>query len=165
MPHPQRETHTPGLEIERKFIVQQLPDLDGVPSVEIDQGYLIIEKRGQLQTRLRRQDETYVLTIKYPSGQQLGHPEGEITLTLEQFETLWPMTEGKRMHKTRYLLPNRTILDIYHGALDGHVVAEVEFDTVEKANDFEPLDWFGEEIRVTDLHFEDGRPHLLYEHI
>lgn len=95
----------------------------------------------------------------------MGHPEGEINLAREQFEALWPMTEEKRLHKTRYLFPENTVLDVYHEALDGHVVAEVEFDSVEEAGTFEPPDWFGEEIRVVDLHFEDGRPHLLYEHV
>ena len=140
-------------------------ELEGVPSAQIVQGYLILKDRRQTQARLRRQDDTHTLTIKHPGGPEPGHPESEIHLSPEQFEALWPMTKGKRLHKTRYLFPANTVLDVYHEALDGHVVAEVEFQSIEAANAYVPADWLGDEIRVTDLHFEEGRPHVLYEHL
>src|SRR5688572_10318901 len=91
------------LEIERKFLVRTMPeDLAKFPSSEIAQGYLVITDEG-LQVRLRSKDEKYTLTYKRGLGNV--REEREVALTREQFATLWPATEGKRLSKTRYEIP------------------------------------------------------------
>jgi CYTH domain-containing protein len=75
--------------------------------------------------------------------------EREIHLNAEQFRTLWPATEGKRLVKTRHEIPlgGRTVeIDVYHDRHEGLVVAEVEFDDEEEAKNFQPPDWLGEEV-------------------
>ncbi len=75
--------------------------------------------------------------------------EHEIELTPAQFETLWPLTAGRRLTKTRYAIPcaGRTIeIDVYEGKNRGLVVAEVEFDSENAARHFVPPDWFAEEV-------------------
>ncbi len=56
--------------------------------------------------------------------------------------------------KTRLFIPlDRGLtaeLDVYHGKLDGLVVAEVEFPTEEAANLFEKPAWFGAEVTYDD---------------
>ena len=134
-------------EIERKFLVRKLPDdLTAHPSSEIAQGYLVSTDDG-LQVRLRKKGARYSLTYK----KGLGHvrEEREVALTAEQFATLWPATEGKRLSKTRYDIPlgDRVVeIDIYGGKHDGLVVAEVEFDDEASAIDFQPPDWLGDDV-------------------
>jgi CYTH domain-containing protein len=72
-----------------------------------------------------------------------------VPLTAEQFATLWPATEGKRLSKTRYEIPlgERVVeIDIYRGKHEGLVVAEVEFDDEEAALNFQPPDWLGDDV-------------------
>ena len=134
-------------EIERKFLVRKLPDdLTAFPSTEISQGYLVSTDDG-LQVRLRKKLEQYSLTYKRGLGNV--REEREVALTPEQFATLWPATEGKRLIKTRYEIPfgDRVVeIDIYGGKHDGLVVAEVEFEDEESAISFQPPDWLGDDV-------------------
>ena len=134
-------------EIERKFLVRKLPaDLAAYPSAEISQGYLVSTDDG-LQVRLRKKREQYSLTYKRGLGNV--REEREVALTEEQFSTLWPATEGKRLSKTRYEIPfgERVVeIDRYGGKHDGLVVAEVEFDDEESALNFQPPDWLGDDV-------------------
>jgi len=133
------------VEVERKFLVPDPPDLDGIDADEIEQGYLAIGADGEV--RLRRKGEKLVLTAKRGSG--ISRDEAEIELDREAFERLWPLTEGRRLHKRRHVIPhgNLTIeLDVYEGELEGLVVAEIEFDSEDEARAFEPPGWFGEEV-------------------
>jgi len=134
-------------EIERKFLVRKLPeDLTAFPSTEISQGYLVSLDDG-LQVRLRKKRKQYSLTYKRGLGNV--REEREVALTDEQFATLWPATEGKRLSKTRYEIPfgDRVVeIDVYSGKHDGLIVAEVEFDDEESAINFQPPDWLGEDV-------------------
>lgn len=102
---------------------------------------------------MRRRAEQAVLTVK--SSGARTRVEEELEIEPDRFERLWPLTEGRRIEKTRYEIDadgGATIeLDVYGGALDGLVVAEVEFDSESDADGFVAPDWFGRE--VTD----DGR--------
>jgi CYTH domain-containing protein len=135
------------LEIERKFLVRKIPDgLTSYPASEIAQGYLVSLEDG-LQVRLRKSGERYSLTHKRGTGNV--REEREVELTAEQFDALWPATEGKRLAKTRYEIPfgDRVVeIDVYHEKHEGLVVAEVEFDAEEAAKDFQPPDWLGADV-------------------
>jgi adenylate cyclase len=134
-----------GVEVERKFLVPEPPDLDGTDSDEIEQGYLAIGSDGEV--RLRRKGHKLVLTAKRGSG--MSRDEAEVDLDQKAFERLWPLTEARRLHKRRHEIPydDLTIeVDVYEGDLQGLVVAEVEFPSEEQARAFEPPDWMGEEV-------------------
>lgn len=134
-------------EIERKFLVKQLPSgLKKFPHDLIEQGYLAVG-RGGLQVRLRRKGS--VLSLTYKQGTKGAREEREIRLSLEQFNALWPATAGRRLIKTRYDVPwkRHTIeIDIYRGRHDGLVVAEVEFADLRSCAAFEPPDWLGRDV-------------------
>jgi adenylate cyclase len=141
------------VEIERKFLVRECPsDLERLRSTRIEQGYIVVAD-DDTEVRIRRRDGAAVLTVKAGSGRT--RVEEEIAIDAERFERLWPLTEGRRIEKTRHLIPvgaGLTIeLDIYSGGLTGLMVAEVEFGSGDAADAFEPPEWFGPE--VTD----DGR--------
>ena len=138
---------TTSREIERKFLVTKLPDnLTSYPHAEISQGYLVSLDDG-LQVRLRKSGEKYSLTFKRGTGNV--REEREVEFSAEQFDALWPATEGKRLAKTRYKIPfgDRVVeIDVYHEKHEGLVVAEVEFDEETAAKNFQPPAWLGDDV-------------------
>lgn len=135
-------------EIERKFLVAPNPPQEVFTSQPgiIKQGYASIEPSGT-EVRLRQLDDRYYLTIKSPGGIIRG--EREIELSEQQFATLWPSTDGRRLSKARYNVKYgvQTIeVDVYEPPLDGLIVAEVEFSDIVAANNFSPPEWFGKEV-------------------
>jgi len=133
------------MEVERKFVVLEPPQVDGTEAEEIDQGYLAIGSDGEV--RLRRKGKRLLLTAKRGGG--LSRDEAEVELAREAFDRLWPLTEGRRLHKRRHLVPHGDLeieIDVYAGELEGLVVAEIEFPSEEEARAFEPPDWLGDDV-------------------
>jgi adenylate cyclase len=137
-----------GVEVERKWIVEKAPqEALSAPCTAIDQGYLTVGSGGA-ETRVRRRDENHTLTVK--SGAGMSRAEHEIEISREQFQALWPATEGARIQKRRHKLPAggelQIELDVYGGTLEGLIVAEVEFDDPWAAESFRAPYWFGREV-------------------
>ena len=134
-------------EIERKFLIKYLPK--GFKSARrhvIAQGYLSIEN-GRRHVRLRKKGRTASLTFK--SGGGRVRQEREIRLSAKQFAALWPATSGRRLRKVRHDIHwQRRIIevDIYRGANQGLIVAEVEFPDQLSCQRFQPPSWFGREV-------------------
>ena len=131
------------MEIERKFLVKELPDLNGVEHSEIKQGYFSIIP----EKRVRKMGNRYFLTEKGEGDMVRTEIETEIDekTALELFNS----SKTYIIEKTRYYLPHGkyTIeLDIYGGKHKGLIVAEVEFPSEREALDFEPPKWFGTDI-------------------
>jgi adenylate cyclase len=134
-------------EIERKFLLPDAPAwLLQSKAVRIEQGYLAIEE--EVEVRLRRTEEERLLTAKRGHGEV--REEIEIALDREQFDALWPLTESRRLTKTRSLIPLDDGLtaevDIFEGELEGLVLGEIEFDSEAQSGNFEPPAWIGVEI-------------------
>jgi adenylate cyclase len=133
------------VERERKFLVRDVPPLPSTGST-LRQGYVALD--GGVGVRIRETDRSsWTLTIK--SGGGAVRTEVEWSITIEQFEALWPLTSGRRIEKTRYRLvlgPDVAELDVFGGSLDGLVLVEVEFDDVAELETFTPPDWFGREV-------------------
>jgi adenylate cyclase len=108
--------------------------------------------------RVRRRGGQAFLTVK--SGAGRVRVEEEIEIGGDRFERLWPLTEGLRIEKTRYEIDagEGTVieLDVYSGALDGLVVAEVEFDSEEAAEAFEVPEWLGDDV-TEDVRYKNQR--------
>ena len=133
------------MEVERKFLLSAAPPLEGHESTPIEQGYLVAGEDGEV--RLRRAGERRLLTVKRGAG--LSRAEEEVALTPEQFEVLWPLTEGRRVTKRRHLIPHQgreVELDVYEGTLDGLLLAEIEFPDEDQARAFKPPEWLGEDV-------------------
>jgi CYTH domain-containing protein len=141
-----------GMEIERKFLLSGVPPTMRFARREaIRQGYLALD--GDTEVRIRISPEGAVLTIK--AGRGGVRVEEELRLDTRQAEALWELTAGRRLQKTRRRVrlavagSGRDLvaeIDEYAGALDGLVVAEVEFPGEEAARAFEPPAWFGREL-------------------
>jgi CYTH domain-containing protein/CHAD domain-containing protein len=156
-PEPQDEpddTERPDehVERERKFLVHDLPEgAELADAVVLRQGYLAADPRRSVRIR-DAGSEGCTLTVKAGAGAE--RTEIEWTIDRAEFDAAWPHTEGQRIEKTRRRIPHGRHLielDVFGGALDGLVIAEVEFPSADALAEFTPPDWFG--IEVTD----DGR--------
>lgn len=133
------------MEIERKYLVRKLPEnLEQYNKKKIAQGYLCTEP----VVRIRRSNDDYYMT--YKGDGLMVREEYNLPLTREAYEHLRPKIDGLLIVKTRYLIPldNKLTaeLDVFEEDLNGLVIVEVEFNTVEEANAFHAPDWFGEDV-------------------
>ena len=132
------------MEIERKFLVMALPEhLETFSRQRIEQAYLCTDP----VLRIRRKDETYILTYKGPGF--LVREEHEFPLKEESYQKLLKKAEGNVICKWRYRIPYETYvieLDVFDPPFAPLVLAEVEFSTEEEAKRFDPPAWFGEDV-------------------
>lgn len=133
------------MEIERKYLIKQLPEnLDSYPRKKIEQAYL----NTSPVVRIRRQDDEYFLTYK-GSGMMIRE-EYNLPLDQNSYLHLREKADGILLSKTRYLIPLKdhlTIeLDVFDAPYEGLILAEVEFRTQEEAMSFTPPSWFGEDV-------------------
>ncbi len=133
------------MEIERKFLVGEVPPGLAIDSQEeIDQGYLSI---GEDEIRLRLRGGRHLITAK--RGHGLTRVEVEVPLDHASFDALWPLTEGRRVAKTRSTtqIEGGTLeIDVYKGSLAGLVTAEIEFEDSAAAEAFVPPRWLLREL-------------------
>lgn len=138
------------MEIERKFLIESMPELSGAQVKKIEQGYLC---RGPV-VRIRKSNEDYILTYKSKKGLSqtyaIQNEEVELPLTKEAYEHLREKIDGQLVEKTRYVLAlpqgRRAELDVFEGRLQGLVFVEVEFESETAARDFAPPAWFGADV-------------------
>ena len=133
------------MEIERKFLVAQLPDnLDNYNCRSIEQGYLSTKP----VVRVRRDNDDYYLT--YKGSGMIAREEYNLPLTKDSYEHLIKKADGNIITKKRYEIPDGngyTIeLDIFEGAFNGTVIAEVEFNTIEEADNYIMPEFFTEDV-------------------
>ncbi len=149
------------MEIERKFLLSSLPELEQAYCYRIEQAY--VETDPVIRVRLRADisadgalgKERYILTVK--TGGLMAHEEFETDISKEAYERLCAKACGNVITKDRYILPLeddlKLELDIFHGAFEGLVLGEVEFPSEEKARDYTPPSYIKEDVTM------DGRFH------
>ena len=141
------------MEIERKFLVRQLPDeLDRFERAEISQCYLDFGGETSPERRIRRMSTAN--SVKYFYTEKgtgdLARSEEEKEIDGEKYLSLKTEKISKEIKKIRYYLPLTdgltAELDVYGGFLKGLVTVEVEFRSIAGSENFEVPSWFGEEI-------------------
>lgn len=142
---PQRADRAMPVEIERKFLVDGLPELDGVPAEPMVQGYLRADAGGSV--RLRITGAGAWLNVKGP-GAGSRRLEFEYPVPPEDArEMLDALAVGHPVEKVRYRIEHAGYLwelDVFSGANDGLVVAEVELAHEDDAPPLPP--WVGREV-------------------
>ena len=143
------------MEIEKKYLLKKLPDLNPYEYHKIEQAYLCT---GPV-VRVRREDEKYYMT--YKGSGLMSREEYNLPLTAESYEHLKEIADGNIISKTRYLIPLEkdhlvAEVDVFEKPFAPLIMAEVEFESEEQANAFEAPEWFGEEVTF------DGRYHNSY---
>ena len=154
------------IEYERKFLVKEIPKdviLDIRHSNEIEQIYIGSQK-DELCVRIRKEAKyndapNYFIMMKM--GELKSHLEWTREISFNEYcDLLKFQKESITINKTRYFLqsstnPNITIeLDVFHGNLDGLMIAEVEDITGNPSiiDDYKPEPWFSTEV-TNDHHF------------
>lgn len=132
------------MEIERKFLVEKLPDLSGAAEIQMEQRYLSVDP----VLRIRKAGNRYIFT--YKSGMGMVRQEEEFDISEEDYMKLCEKTVGNPVVKTRYVMElpdhHHAEIDVYHQQHDGLLVVETEFGSEEEANAFVPPAWFGMEV-------------------
>lgn len=132
------------LEIEKKFLVNEMPNLFDYPFDEIEQGYLSFTP----EIRIRKKGEKCYITEKGEGTQTRLEVETEINNIT--YSILSHLVKGKTIRKTRYIIPLEkdliAELDIYHDDLEGFSTVEIEFGSEKQAQEFLKPEWFGEDI-------------------
>ena len=140
-----------NVEIERKFLIKQMPELDRFPYKELEQGYLCTDPT----VRVRKEDDEYYLTYKSKSKDNISREEYNLPLTKQAYEKLIKKADGNIITKKRYLVPvgkeknGRDLtaeIDVFAPPFAPLVLCEVEFSSLEEANAFEKPDWLGEDV-------------------
>lgn len=133
------------MEIERKFTIKELPDLSDYDYHIMEQGYLNTDP----VVRVRKEDDEYYLT--YKGKGLLAREEYNLPLNKEAYYHLVEKSDGIIIRKKRYLIPfdKYTIeLDVFAAPYENLIIAEVEFDSEEEANAFQPPEWFDQDVTM-----------------
>jgi len=181
-------------EVERKWIIDTIPNHLLKNPKPIIQAYLSITKEEEVRVRRKvsknpKNDEPYDYWITVKSAGGLLRKEYETLINKQSFENLINASNGKIVEKDRYVLKdsnmvpelnqngnNYTIeLDVYKGNLYGLYTAEVEFKSEEASRAFDAPEWFGLEVTL-DKRFKNQslasyglsgiilQPHARYRH-
>lgn len=138
------------MEIERKFllkkcVLQEILDKK-LQSFKLAQYYVNV---GDEEERYRKQDNLYFHTIKKRVDGGLQRDEIETMCTENDFESNISKKIGNIIEKERYVLQHEAYkieVDVYNGILKGLIIGEVEFQTKEEAELFNPPDFFDKEV-------------------
>jgi CHAD domain-containing protein/CYTH domain-containing protein len=134
-----------GVEIERKFLLTAVPPHAlAFPVEEIEQGWLpgslLVERLRHVHSNGTNE---WFRTVK--AGRGLRRTEIEEATTPELFAALWPLTEGCRVVKRRYLVPEGTLTWEIDEFLDRPLaLAEIELPT--ENTEVETPAWLAEYI-------------------
>ena len=137
-----------GLEIERKYLIKNLPDnLSDFECHTLIQGYL----NTSPVVRVRKEDDSYYLT--YKGSGLLAREEYNLPLDEHSFLHLIGKADGNVISKQRYKIPYAVSekmfiieLDVFDAPFAPLVIAEVEFADENEANAFIAPDWFDKEV-------------------
>ena len=139
-------------EIERKFLVKSDAFIaQATTSYEIMQGYLCKDPEKTIRVRIR--DARAFLTIKSAHLRDgLAKFEWEKEIDVSDAKELMQLCLPGVISKTRYIIPALPFddqprcweVDVFHGRLEGRVLAEIELSDEDEA--FERPDWLGEEV-------------------
>ncbi len=112
------------MEIERKWLVKNLPDLSNLMLVKWERYFLFINDK--IEIRIQKKGDKYELERKSVLS-KLSREEVKFEITKDEYDTL-----------EKYC--SKSIIR-----------AEVHFTSEEEAEAFKPLDWFGKEITDSPL--------------
>lgn len=133
------------LEIERKFLVKTDAWRDHATHAERLRDGLVARQDG-LKVRVRCYGSRTTLCVK--SGRRgLSREEFEYDIPRDHAEAIFAHCAGRIIEKTRHYVPGESgvwEIDVYHGALDGIVIAEIELPS--ETTVVTPPDWVGDEV-------------------
>jgi adenylate cyclase len=147
------------MEIERKFLIKELPDLSGIKPIGYERYY--IKKDGESVERIQKKGDCYEYETKR-SISHLEHKKEKRKITQEEFEELRRGKEQEGILRDSYLLSSNpdVSIKIYQGKFEGLARVEIEFASKEEAEEYIPKSWMGAEITVSPLGADARLLHL-----
>ena len=133
-----------GTEIERKYLLKPGQWQPTGPGRRMAQGYLSRDPDRTVRVRLVG-DEAFMTVKSRRTG--ITRTEIEFPITLEHARDLLLLCHQPLIDKTRHHVVNEGMLwevDVFHGANDGLVVAEIELPAEDTP--FVLPEWIGEEV-------------------
>jgi adenylate cyclase len=132
-------------EIERKFLVKRLPDLSHIVPKRYERYFL--DSKPRTEERIQKIDNNYFYEKKTDISQLERIRDKKKEITESEFNRLKQKARGPIVRERFDISSNPDIsIQIYFGKLTGLRRAEVEFNSVEEAKVFKPLNWMGKEI-------------------
>lgn len=131
-------------EIERKFLVKELPHLDATTSKVYERYFL---ETGPTEKRIQKVGDKYFYEEKSEISELERSRDQKKEISEEEFNNLKQGSEGPLIRERFDISSNPKIsIQIYRNNFEGLVRAEVEFNSKEEATAFQPLPWMGKEI-------------------
>ena len=149
-----------GIEIERRFFFDTLPEEAPEKILDIEQAYLSRNPVLRIRKSLHMTyldgalhytgKGSYQFTFKGKKKGRLGKEEYNREIVPETYGHLRDKSDGFILHKKRYVYALSDDLyaeaDVFEEIYEGLKIVEVEFKTEAEAEAFTPPKWFGEEI-------------------
>lgn len=147
--------HMVSMEIERKFTIKYLPkEIESIK--RITQKHIFkdmvcsIRVRRSIDLFTKEKVFTHTIKAREENMQKYSICELEKTITEEEYNSLYPFKGSKIIDKYRCIVPIgdnlKAEVDIFDGWMKGLVIAEVEFNSVEQADNFKMPDWFEKNV-------------------
>ena len=134
-----------AVEIERKFLVDTIPQNKISSSKMVKQGYMVNDEHQVV--RVRSIDHDHFLTIK-STTKGLSRLEFEYAIPEEDAMDMFEHLCGSSyIEKTRHYIKHQGHLwevDEFHGKNQGLIVAEIELESENET--FQRPDWIGDEV-------------------
>ena len=138
-----------GSEIERKFFVKDMPDVSELTKTSLERHFLY--NAGGIELRIQTDGTRFTLQRK-TSVSDTERATEQIELSRSEFDTLKTLAPTSISRDSYHLADNpKTDLRLYHGAFEGLVRAEFEFERPEELASFQPPDWVGKEMTGSPL--------------
>lgn len=136
-------------EIERKFLIKNMLKLSNLESIDYERYFLY--NIGNVEIRIQKKWGIYEFERKETQN-ILSAKKYKYEITKEEFDKLKRQTLKWIFRKSYKVSEDPKItIKIYSDRFEWLSRAEIEFSNQHSAENFKPLDWFGEEITESDL--------------
>ncbi len=136
-------------EIERKFLIKEMPDISNLKSLSYERYFLF--RNPSVEIRIQKKGDKYEFERKTTES-NLSAKKYKFELTKEEFEKLKKQSNESIIRESYKISETPEItIKIYQGKFEGLKRIEVEFSDEKEAQEFHPLEWFGKEITNSSL--------------
>lgn len=141
-------------EIERKFIVSEIPkDIIPFEKKYVFQNYLSVKDKEEIRIRMQVEDGIKKYDITYKNGSGMVRDESKFRIGESIYYDLSEKIKEKPVKKYRqfYQINSQQIMvDTYLETKEPLIIAEIEFESEEDAEKFNPPNWFIKEVTYDD---------------
>lgn len=135
------------MEIERKFLIAQMPDLSNKSPMRYERYYL--KRDNGIEERIQKKGDLFEHELKKEIS-SLERTKDKKEISEQEFEKM-KTGASEAIIRDGYKIDDQVSIKIYHGKFKGLKRAEVEFDSRDEATAYIPESWMGKEITDSPL--------------